>query len=122
MKPMSSVWFLYMIEFPFVARLCRGTQRARGPLPSRTENCFGRGPKLALGKESKPVKVRSKSWNGERRARELPLASARRRWERKETLGQDPSIHSAETWIDQRSIINALARSNSRKRRVEVDW
>ena len=96
-------WFLYMLEFPFVARICRGTQRARGPRPSRRENCFGRGPKLVLGKESKPVKVRSKSWNGERRAWELPVASARQRWERKGRLGQDPSIHSDEASMDQRS-------------------
>jgi hypothetical protein len=40
---------------------------------------------LDLGKESEPARVRSKSLEGERQARELPVASARQRWERKES-------------------------------------
>jgi hypothetical protein len=38
-----------------------GDPESERPLPSRREKSFGRGPKLVLGKESKPVKVRSKS-------------------------------------------------------------
>src|SRR3954469_13287794 len=40
---------LVHVVFPFVARICRGTQKARAPLPSRRERCFGQGPKLVLG-------------------------------------------------------------------------
>ena len=40
--------------------------------------------------------MRSKSSNVERRARELPVASARQRWERKERPAQDLSIYKCE--------------------------
>src|SRR5438270_3284184 len=54
---------LVHVVFPFDARICRGTQKARAPLPSRREGCFGQGPNSLWEEESKPVRVRSTSGN-----------------------------------------------------------
>ena len=56
--------------FSLSVYLCLGTRKRVRLLPNPVGAFYGdcKTTKLVLGNESKPVKVRSKSWNGERRA------------------------------------------------------